>query len=169
MKNFHSHFFLLLALLFSTIQTIQAQNFAYVNSQLILSEMSEVKQANDNLEELQKSLQKELEASTEKLKADYYAVQQKVERGLLSPAEQEQESAKLQKLQKKLADDEQGMVAQIEAKREFLFGPIYDRVNNAIMAVAQENGYKMIFDQAVLLYSSDALDVSKQVRAKLGL
>ncbi len=61
------------------------------------------------------------------------------------------------------------MVAQIQNKRTELLEPIYNKINNAIALVAQENGYKMVFDQGVLLYYSDALDVSRQVREKLGM
>jgi outer membrane protein len=61
------------------------------------------------------------------------------------------------------------MVGQIQTKRQNALQPIYDKLNNAIEQVAKENGYSMIFDKAVLLYSEDKDDVSALVRAKLGL
>jgi len=168
MKNLYYRSFLLLVVLFISLQTAQGQNFGYVNSQAILAEMPEVKQAEANLEALQKQLQKRGQDMLTQLQADYLKIQQKIERGELSPAQQEQEAAKLQERQNQIAKEEQDMVAQIQNKRAELLEPIYNKINNAIALVANENGYKMVFEQGVLLYASDALDVSRQVRAKLG-
>lgn len=169
MKHVYSHYYLLLVFLFMALQTAQAQNFGYVNSNEILSEMPEVKQADATIETLQKTLQQQLQASADKLQADYRAIQQKAEIGQLSHAQQEEEAKKLHERQNQLSVEEQNMVTQLQKKREELLGPIYDKVNKAIAAVANEKGYKMVFDQGVLLYSSDALNVSPLVKAKLGL
>lgn len=168
MKN-PSTFIWLSIVFFISLQTAQAQNFGYVNSQAILAEMPEVKQAESNLDFLQKSLQKRGQQMVEQLQAEYLLIQQKIERGELSPAQQEQESKKLQEQQNQIAKFEQDMVAQIQDKRTELLTPIYTKVNNEIAAVAQENGYRMIFEQSVLLYTSEALDVSQLLKAKLGL
>ena len=48
----------LVALFAATAGSLQAQQFGYVNSAAILAEMPEVKQADANLEALQKQLQK---------------------------------------------------------------------------------------------------------------
>ncbi|RMF04758.1 MAG: OmpH family outer membrane protein, partial [Bacteroidetes bacterium] len=53
-------------------------------------------------------------------------------------------------------------------EREELLQPIYDQINAAIKEVAKENGFTFIFDQAVLLYGEETLDVSAAVRSKLG-
>lgn len=169
MKQLYSRSFLLFGFLVIALQTSQGQNFCYVNSQAILAEMPEVKQADTTLETLQKTLQQQLQASADKLQADYLAIQQKVEKGELAPTQQEEEAKKLQELQSQLSVDEQYMVTQIQNKRQELLEPIYAKVNNAISAVAKEKGYKMVFDQGVLLYVSETLDVSQLVKAKLGL
>ena len=148
-----------------------AQNgkFGYVNSAVILSEMPEVKQADANLEALQKQLQKKGQSMVEKLQQDYTLVQQKMERGELSRVQQEDEAKKLEQRQAEIATFEQDMMRQIQEKRNELLEPIYAKVNDAISAVAKENGYKMIFDATVLLYKDESLDVSTMVKAKLGL
>lgn len=158
---------LLLVLTFTALN-VQAQEFGYVNSQLILSEMPRVKQAESNLEALQSQLQKKLQSSVETLQSDYVALQQKVERGELSRVQQEEQAQALQVRQQQLAQEEAGMVQQIQEKREELLQPIYDDLNTAIKAVAEEKGYSFILDQQVLLYGVEALDVSAAVRTKLG-
>ncbi len=147
----------------------QAQKFGYVNSQAILAEMPEVKQAEANLEALQKQLQKKGQSEIEKFQQDYVAVQQKAERGELSPKQQEEEAQRLKNKELELSQLEQEMMQQMQAKRSELLEPIYEKVNDAIESVAKENGYTMIFDQGVLLYKEDSQDVSDLVKAKLGI
>jgi outer membrane protein len=42
-----------------------------------------------------------------------------------------------------------------------------NEVNDAIKAVAKENGYQFIFEKKTLLYYEDAMDVGVLVKAKL--
>ncbi len=159
----------LVAIAFLSMATaVQAQQFAFVNSQEILTEMPEVKQAEANLEALQQQLQKRLQASVEQFQAEIQDMSQRIDRGELSPRQQEVETQALQEREQELALEEQDMVNQIQTKRNELLEPIYDRVNEAIAEVAEEGGYTFIFDQAVLLYYTESQDVSDQVRAKLG-
>ena len=149
--------------------TAQAQKFGFVNSAALLAEMPQVKQADANLEALQKQLQKKGQGMLEQLQKDYLEIQEKVERGELSRIEQETEAKKLEERQKEIAKFEQDMVNQIQTKRNELLKPIMDNVNKAIADVAKENGYQFIFDQQVLLYFDEAQDVSAQVKSKLGM
>lgn len=148
---------------------LSAQKFGYINSAAILSEMPEVKQADANLEALQKQLQKKGQGMVELLQKDYTEIQAKVERGELSPKQQEEEAAKLKKREEEIAKFEQEMVKQLQDKRAELLQPIYDKVNKAISDVAKENGFQFVFDQGVLLYSEQTLDVGPMVKAKLGI
>ena len=149
--------------------TAQAQKFGYVNSQEILASMAEVKQADANLEALQKQLQKKGQGMVEKLQKDYLDIQQKEQRGELSRIQLEDEAKKLEGRQKEIADFEQSMVKQISDKRAELLDPIYKKINEAISSVAKENGYQFIFEQQVLLYYEDSADVSNLVKSKLGI
>lgn len=160
----------LLALaLCSVALSASAQKFGYVNSALILAEMPELKQAEASLEALQTQLQKKGQTMLEKLQADYAAVQQKMERGELSPKQQETEAARLKAAEEELGKYEQDMMKQLQEKRDALLQPIYEKVNKAIADVAKENGFQFIFDQGVLLYADESQDVSRLVKAKLGI
>ena len=170
MKKIIKISFLFVALL-SMTATMQAQKFGYVHSAAILSEMPEVKQADSNLETLQKQLMKKGEGMVELLQKDYASIQQKVAAGELSPKQQEDEAKNLEKRQAEIAKFEQDMQQQIAAKREELLAPIFDKINLAIKDVAQEGGYQMIFDAStsILLFAEDGADVSDQVKVKLGI
>lgn len=150
---------------------VSAQKFGYLNSQLLLSEMNEVEQAKANLEVLGQQLRKKGEAMVADLQAKYGAVQQKVAEGGMSPKDQEAEVAKLKAEEAEIAKFEQDMVQQLQKKEADLLQPILERVNEAIKAVAQEDGYQYIFDAStqVLLYADETTDVSAKVRTKLGI
>ena len=157
------------AILFSLSFTAQAQKFGYVNSAEILQSMPAVKQAEANLEALQKQYQKKGQTMLETFQKDYLAIQKKVERGELSPQEQQTEGQKLEARQSEIAKFEQEMMSQLEKKRTDLLKPIYDKINKAIEDVAKAGGYQMIFEQGVLLYQDASFDVSAKVKAKLGM
>ncbi|MDX1939917.1 MAG: OmpH family outer membrane protein [Saprospiraceae bacterium] len=159
----------LLIVLFCVAFSAQAQKFGYINSNAILAEMPLVKQADATLEALQKQLQKKGQGMVEQFQKDYAAVQQKVERGELSPKQQEEEAKKLETAQADIQKFEQEMVQQLQTKRNELMDPILKSVNDAIQAIAKEGGFQFIFDEAVLLYKDTSMDVTAQVKAKLGI
>lgn len=156
-------------LLLAATTTASAQKFGYVNSQAILAEMPEMKAAESGLEALQKQLQKKGQAMVEKFQADVQELQKAAQAGELTPKVQGEESAKLEKRQEEIGAFEQSMVADLQKKRNELLEPIYEKVNEAIKAVAKEEGFQFIFDQQVLLYGEEASDVSAAVKTKLGI
>ncbi len=170
MKKLFTCACLLLALTFMST-TVSAQKFGYLNSQALLSEMSEVEQAKANLEVLGQQLRKKGEAMVASLQAKYGEVQQKAAAGGLSPKDQEAEVTKLKAEEAEIAKFEQDMVQQLQKKEADLLQPILDKVNVAIKAVAEEEGYLYIFDSStqVLLYADESSDVSSKVKTKLGI
>ena len=152
---------------FALTNAVQAQKFGYVSSAAILAELPKVKQADANLEALQKQLQKKGQQMVESFQTEYTTLQQQAEAGELSPKQQEEAAKKLETEQQKIAQFEQNMQQQIMQKREELLGPILEEVNQAIKEVAEENGYQYIFEADVLLYKDPSMDISDQVKAKL--
>ncbi len=150
-------------------QSVSAQKFGYINSAIILSEMPELKQAEAALEALQQQLQKKGQSMVEKLQTDYAAVQQKMERGELSPKDQETEAARLKTMEEEVGKFEQDMMKQLQTKRDELLQPIYSKVNQAINDVAKENGFQFIFDQGVLLFAEESQNIGPLVKTKLGI
>ena len=160
---------LLAVLVFATTATASAQKFGYVNAAEILSELPAMKAAESNIEQLQKQLQKKGQTMVQTFQTDYVALEERVGRGELAPKQQQEEAAKLEKRQQEIAQFEQEMVGDLQKKRAELLEPIYKQVNEAIEAVAKEEGYQFIFDQQTLLYGQETADISAQVKTKLGL
>ncbi|MFK8160901.1 MAG: OmpH family outer membrane protein [Lewinella sp.] len=160
---------LVAVMVFAATATASAQKFGYVNSTAILAELPAMKAAESNLEAMQKQMQKKGQGMVEKFQTDVAALQDLAAKGELTPKQQQEESTKLEARQTEIGKFEQTMVSDLQEKRAELLKPIYDSVNEAIKAVAEEGGYQFIFDQQVLLYGEEASDVSAAVRAKLGL
>jgi outer membrane protein len=61
----------------------------------------------------------------------------------------------------------------MQNKQQTLFQPIFDKAQDAIKIVAQENGFKYILDvsQGYVLYFPDeeSYDILSLVKAKLGI
>jgi outer membrane protein len=169
MKQLFSIASLALVLLAFSSNAVLAQKVGYVNSAAIIAELPDVKAADLTVEALQKQLQKKAEDMLAKFQTDYAEVQRKVQNGDLSPKQQEEEGKRLEAKQAELSTFEQDSYKQIQDKRNELLKPIYDKVNQAIKEVAEENGYFLIVDQGVLLYSDPTADATALVKKKLGL
>jgi len=151
--------------------SVQAQKFGYINSQELISQLPEVKEANSKIETLKKQLEKKGQDMIASLKSKYADVQKRQADGLLSPKEAQAEGAVLQQEEQQLMQFEQTSQEKIMRKSEELLAPIQSKINNAIKEVASDNGYTYIFDSSLglVLYADPGTDVSALVKAKLGL
>lgn len=163
--------FSIILVFFSIVIQANSQKIGYVNSQDILTSLPEVKQANSDIEVMKTMFQKKGEDMVKELQTKYQELQKKQQTGELAPVEIEKQSALLKLEEAKLGEFEKSSQEKIYQKSEELLRPIQDRVNKAIKDVATENAYLYIFDagMGVILYSDPAADVTKMVKAKLGI
>jgi outer membrane protein len=162
---------LVLAVFCTAVTAAQAQKIGHINSQVILSELPEVKAAESDLEAFQTQLQKKGQKMIEDFQKRYQEVARKEQQGELSPRQLEEESKKLKTEEETIQKFEQEMQLQIMTKREELLQPILDRVNDAIEKVSKEKGYSYIIDLSagMLLYAEDSFDITNEVKKILGL
>ena len=148
--------------MFSMItMSAQAQKFGFIDSDAILIEMPKVKQARANLEVLQKQLQTKGQNMVTDFQTKVAALQDKSQKGLITPKDAADEEKKLLKKQEEIQAFEQDMIRQLQEREQKELQPILNEVNDAIKAVAKENGYQFIFEKKTLLYYEDAMDVGK--------
>jgi outer membrane protein len=149
-----------------------AQKFAYVDSEYILQNMSEYRDAQDMLDKMSLDWQKEIElkfAAIDKMYKDYQA------EAVLLPEDikkkrQDDITAK-EKEAKDLQKKRFGKDGDLFKKRKDLIKPIQDKVYNAIEDLANASGYAVVFDKAgsvTLLYANSKYDKSDEVLDKLG-
>ena len=162
---------LLLAISFLTL-SIQAQKFAYVDTDYILNKIPDFKQAQDKLDALSADWQKEIENKYADVEQMYRAYQQ--EQVLLTDdMKEKREDAIIKKetdaknLQKKYFGPE----GSLYAKRQELIKPIQDKIYDAIQQLSAENKYAIIFDSSsdlIMLYKNDNYDKSDKILDLLG-
>jgi outer membrane protein len=139
--------------MFSMItMSAQAQKFGFIDSDAILIEMPKVKQARANLEVLQKQLQTKGQNMVTDFQTKVAALQDKSQKGLITPKDAADEEKKLLKKQEEIQAFEQDMIRQLQEREQKELQPILNEVNDAIKAVAKENGYQFIFEKKTLLY-----------------
>lgn len=152
---------------------VKAQKFGYVDSNAILEGMPKVKEAESNLDALNKQLQAKGQKMMEDFQAKYEELQRKVQAGEITPKDQDTQSAALEEERNKIVQFDQDMQAQMAQKRDTLLAPILAEVRTAIQTVAKDNGYTYVFDGSpgvgVLLYADETTNLTALVKAKLGL
>jgi outer membrane protein len=153
------------------LQQINAQKFAYVNTQEILQNLPSVKEANANIETFRNQLINLGQKKVETLRAKYGELEKKQAQGDISPKQLEIEAQKLKEDEMKIAQFEQESQQRILEKSEEMLKPIRDKVQKAIDDVASENGYDYVFDSSLgfILYADKSTDASAKVKSKLGI
>ncbi len=141
--------------------------FGHIDSEAVLAAMPQTKKAEAQLATFRAELAKQIEVAQKKMQKHYETVMAQAQAGKLTPADQKQAEASLQKEQ----SDLEAMAAAIDKKllnkRQELFSPVVAALNAAVAAVAKEKGYSFIFEKTAVLYAEPAADVSELVKAKL--
>ncbi len=151
---------------------VSAQKYAYVDTEYILENIPEYKIAQDQLNELSVSWQKEIEEKFAEIDRMYRAYQAEA---VLLPEEmkrkREEEIIAKEKEAKQLQQQRFGQNGDLFTKRQELVKPIQDKIFTAIEEIATSGNYAVIFDKAgsvSLIYTNPRFDRSDDVLEKLG-
>ncbi len=161
---------LICAFLLSSIDA-QAQKFGYINSVQLLSELPDIKNADEQLQTFQAGLVEKGQGMMKSLEDNYQKYMAEAQSGSLSLVQQQQKEGELAKQQQEIQNYEYEVQNQIGAKREELYAPILEKVRLVIEEIGKQEGYTMIFDSSAggLLSADEGDDILNTVKAKLGL
>lgn len=149
-----------------------AQKYAYVNTEYILENIPDYKTAQQQLDNLSITWQKEIEdkyAIIDKLYKAYQA-----EQVLLTDEmkkRRQDEIASKEKDVKDLQKQRFGFEGDLFKKKQELVKPIQDKIYNAVKKLATDQSYATIFDKAgdlVMLYTNPKYDKSDEILLALG-
>ncbi len=164
--------FLLTAIASTT--SAQKYKFGHTNSQKLVDEMPETKNARTELEALTKKYTTRFQEMQVEYENKY---KEFVENEQLAAASSEKwdeltkedKQAEIMGLQQRLQSYEGNVQQKINAKQVELLTPITEKVQKAIKDVAKEGGFTYIFDESSLLYFSkeQSIDVTSLIKAKL--
>lgn len=155
--------------LFVISATAHAQlKIGYLNTQEVLSQMPQRSEVEQKLNSFIKGKQQELQQRTMAFQDSVANYQQNKQN--LSSAEQQQREQELAKKEASLRQFQQQLQQQIQQRRSSLLQPLFDRMDQAISAVAEEHNLDFVLNKAtstgenVVFYAaSEKLDITQQV------
>lgn len=164
--------FLVLIVLLMGGMTGFAQKFALVDMEYILKKIPAYEMANDQLNQVSKKWQAEVDVLTKEAK-DLYTKYQS-EMVYLSDDLKAKREADILAKEKSAAELKKtyfGSEGELFKKRQSLVSPIQDEIYNAVKTLSEEKGYALILDRASgenIIFASPKIDISDEVLQKLG-
>lgn len=152
--------------------TANAQKYALIDMEYILKNVPAYERANEQLNQVSKKWQAEVEALNIEASTMYKNYQNEVV--FLS---QEQKKAKQEAIMNKEKEASElkkkyfGPEGELFKKREALMGPIQEEIYNAVKEVSDLCGYSLVLDRASnsgIIFGSPKIDISNEVLKKLG-
>lgn len=160
---------LIMIALASVASAQKVQKFGYINTLELLSQMPEIKPADEELEKYAG----ELDAIFTKMLQEYQSKINELEKTFSSMSDEMKQvkAQELQDLERRITNFEDGITDKLNNKKDSLYTPIIDKADAAIREVAKENGYTYIFDASVgaIIYADESDNIISLVKAKLGL
>lgn len=163
---------LLLLCILIFVGNINAQKFAYVDSQFILEHIPEYKQAKQELDNISYQWQEEIENAYQDIDKLYRAYQ--TDKILLTDKmkqDREDEIIQKEKDVKELQQQRFGTDGDLYKKQQELIRPIQNLIYDAIQEYAEQGRYGVIFDKSsdlLMLYADENLDKSEKILDYLG-
>lgn len=161
---------LVAALAVPMMASAQTLKVGVVDVEEIVQQLPDYTDAQTKLSETSKKYEDEYAKLNEEMKRRYDELEKMGEDEL--PAIRERKVKDFQEYQLKIQQFEQSATQELSNYQQSLLAPIYTKVNNAIQSVGQEGGYSLIeakISQIVLYYASPVVDITNEVKAKLGL
>ena len=150
----------------------QAQKFALVDMEYIMSNIPAYERANEQLNQVSRKWQAEVEALENEARTLYKNYQNEMV-FLSEEQKKEREQAFIDK-EREAAELKKKYFApqgELYKKRIALIDPIQEEVYNAIKGIAQNKNFQLILDRASdagIIFASPTIDISNEVLAKLG-
>ena len=149
-----------------------AQKFALIDMEYIMGNIPAYERANEQLNQVSKKWQAEIEAVDNQAKALYKNYQN--EAVFLSEEqkkEREQAIVDKEKEASELKKKYFGPEGELYKKRVSLIEPIQEEIYNAVKGIAKSKGFQLILDRASdtgIIFASPSIDISNDVLSKLG-
>ena len=149
-----------------------AQKFALIDMEYILKHVPAYERANEQLNQVSKKWQAEVDALTQEAQTLYKNYQS--EAVFLSTEQKTQREEAIVAKEKEAAELKRkyfGPEGELYKKRESLMTPIQDEIYNAVKDISDLKGYSLILDRASdagIIYANPKIDISNEVLSKLG-
>ena len=152
--------------------TAGAQKFALIDMDYILKNIPAYERANEQLNQVSKKWQAEVEALNTEAATMYNNYQNDVV--FLSQEQKKKRQEDIMAKEKEASDLKRkyfGPEGELFKKRESLMTPIQDEIYTAVKDISELRGYSLILDRssnAGIIFGSPKIDISNEVLQKLG-
>ena len=149
-----------------------AQKFALIDMEYILKNIPAYEMTNEQLSQVSKKWQNEVEALQQEAQNMYKKYQSDLV--FLSPEMKTKQEEAIVKKEQEAQDLKRkyfGAEGELYKKRESLMKPIQDEIYNAVKELSEDKGYQLVLDRASamsIIFASPKIDVSNEVLAKMG-
>lgn len=163
---------LIFALVLGSLSMGHAQKYALIDMEYILKNIPSYEMANEQLNQVSKRWQNEVEAIMQEVQNMYKNYQSELV--FLTEemkVKREEEIVGKEKEAQELRRKYFGPEGELFKKRESLMRPIQDDIYNAVKELSEDKGYQMVLDRASsanIIFASPRIDISNEVLAKLG-
>ena len=150
----------------------QAQKFALIDMDYVLKNIPAYERANEQLSQVSKKWQAEVDALTTEAQTMYKNYQNEVV--FLSAEQKKARQDAIMEKEKQAAELKRqyfGPEGELFKKRTALMNPIQEEIYNAVKDVSELRGYQLILDRASdtgIIFGSPKIDISDEVLRKLG-
>lgn len=154
------------------VTNASAQKFALLDMEYILKNIPAYERANEQLSQVSKKWQAEVEAINTEASTMYKNYQNEVV--FLSQEQKKAKQEAIMEKEKEAADLKKkyfGPEGELFKKRESLMTPIQDEIYNAVKDISELRGYSLVIDRSSdngIIYGSPKVDISNEVLQKLG-
>jgi outer membrane protein len=161
-----------LFLLFFAFSPVHAQKFALVDMDYIFKNIPAYERANEQLAQVSRKWQAEVDALTTEAQTMYKTYQNEVV--FLSAEQKKTRQDAIMEKEKQAAELKRkyfGPEGELFKKRTSLMSPIQEEVYNAVKDIADLRGYQLVLDRASdtgIIFGSPKIDISDEVLRKLG-
>ena len=152
--------------------TANAQKYALVDMEYILKNVPAYERANEQLNQVSKKWQAEVEALNIQASTMYKNYQNEVV--FLSQEQKKAKQDEIMQKEKEASDLKKkyfGPEGELYKKREALMTPIQEEIYNAVKEISDLRGYSLVVDRASnsgIIFGSPKIDISNEVLQKLG-
>lgn len=163
---------LLFAAFLSFNLAAKGEQVVLVDMDYIMSAIPAYETANEQLEQISKKWQKEIEAILLEVQTMYKNYQ--TELVFLSDEMKKKREDEIIAKEKEANDLKRKYFApdgELYKKREALVKPIQDEIYNAVQEICEQQGYQVVLDKSStnnLIFASPKIDISDQLLEKLG-
>ena len=163
---------IILLTLMGSLQMMQAQRIAYIESEYILERVTPYKQSKERLEKQSQEWQKEIEKKMKDLDELYKKFQ--AEQALYTDAIKKQKIDDIEKREREIGELQKqrfGPSGDIFNKRQEMIQPIINQMFDEVKKIAESKSFDMVLDKSngnAMVYVSSKLNISDQVIKSMG-